>query len=167
MNYLEEEARGPRNRNTGVAGMSGFSTPTRSYFAPMRCCTRLPPPDASGPRCSGSSNSIRRSRLTAMPTSVRFVVDVFQVWRRSVVPFEESGSPATGLHCSLLRRGRIIADFPFMSGQFVLHLGQGTLSQIHAAGERSNPYFEWAESGHGSSFSISNPAWARDLSAIS
>lgn len=79
----------------------------------------------------------------AHPSSV--LVDPRHVWQRRVRVFEESGTPARGMHVSLRRLGIGIQDFPYRAENYVLHLGRATLGAILQSREKANRYFDWAE----------------------
>jgi hypothetical protein len=72
------------------------------------------------------------------------LLDPRQVWRASITPFQEHGSPSEALQQSAVRAGIKTANFPFTSAGYAVHLGRGTLRAIAGAGDRSNRYFDWA-----------------------
>lgn len=75
------------------------------------------------------------------------LIDPVQVWRRTIAPFFESGTPAEGLHTSL-RRARVpIVNFPYRSANYVLHLGSRTLRSIRTQADAVNRYYDWACEG--------------------
>lgn len=72
------------------------------------------------------------------------LLDPQKVWRRSVVPFENSGTPAKAFQLSLKRRRIPVSHFPFRSANYVLHVSRGTLRQIKETEDRTNRYYDWA-----------------------
>lgn len=70
--------------------------------------------------------------------------DPVQVWRRGIPPFLEHGAPGVRMQRRLRDRGATIVDFPFYRGEYMLHLGLGTLSVVARRGERRNRYYRWA-----------------------
>ncbi|HEY0935057.1 MAG TPA: glycosyltransferase [Trebonia sp.] len=74
------------------------------------------------------------------------------VWRRPGEPFGDGGDPASGPLVSAARRGVPMAPFPFTAAGYVIHRGRGSLAAVHAAGDRSNPLYEWAAGHHAPHF---------------
>ena len=72
------------------------------------------------------------------------LIEPAQVWRRSVQPFWESGTPAEALQLSARRRGIVHLDFGFLRDGYVLHLGARTLSVIRESRIHQNRYRAWA-----------------------
>ncbi|HJT36203.1 MAG TPA: glycosyltransferase [Pirellulales bacterium] len=85
------------------------------------------------------------------------LLDPARVWRRSIAPFYESGTPAEGVHASLRKRGVPIVDFPYRDDNYVLHLGSRTLRTIRQRDDAVNRYYGWACDGNLFSFH-DNPA---------
>ena len=63
-------------------------------------------------------------------------------------PFTGGGDPSLELLTSAARLGIPMAPFPFTAAGHVIHLGRGSLAAVHAAGDRSHPFYEWAEDHH-------------------
>lgn len=63
------------------------------------------------------------------------------VWRGTIFPFDDSGSPAKKMHLSLRKRQVAIADYPFRDQNFVLHIGRGTIAKIHATEAKGNRHY--------------------------
>jgi hypothetical protein len=61
------------------------------------------------------------------------LLDPRQVWRASITPFQEHGSPSEALQQSAVRAGIKTANFPFTSAGYAVHLGRGTLRAIAGA----------------------------------
>jgi len=72
------------------------------------------------------------------------LIDPVKAWRRSIVPFDNTGAPASNFEQSLRRRGLKVADFPYRTDHYLLHLARGTLKSIHDQDDRSNKYYRWA-----------------------
>lgn len=67
-----------------------------------------------------------------------------QVWRGTIYPFDDSGSPAKKLHRSLRKRKIDIADYPFRDKNYVLHIGRGTIAKVHATETKGNRHYRSA-----------------------
>lgn len=74
------------------------------------------------------------------------LLDPLLVWRRSVEPMWESGTPAEALQLSCERRGIPRVNFGFMRDGYVIHVGSGTLAVIRDQQDERNRYREWAVS---------------------
>jgi hypothetical protein len=72
------------------------------------------------------------------------LIDPARVWRRSIQPFWESGTPAEALQLSARRRGIAHVDVGFMRDGYVLHLGSRTLDVIRERRIARNRYSAWA-----------------------
>ena len=72
------------------------------------------------------------------------LIDPAKVWRRSIQPFWESGTPAEALQLSARRRGITHVDVGFMRDGYVLHLGARTLGVIRESRLHRNRYSAWA-----------------------
>ena len=72
------------------------------------------------------------------------LIDPAKVWRRSIQPFWESGTPAEALQLSARRQGVTHVDVGFMRDGYVLHLGGRTLGVIRESRIRHNRYSGWA-----------------------
>lgn len=81
-------------------------------------------------------------RSTALPCSLMF--DPARVWRASVPPFFEDGSPAIHMQARLRHKHDPPAEFPFIEDNYVLHIGTGTLQEIVRSGDESNRFHGWA-----------------------
>ena len=73
------------------------------------------------------------------------LVDPKQIWRRSVPPFQESGSPSGRLQDYVLATGGTAATFGFAWRGDVLHLNSATSQQLLRLGKGRNPYAKWIE----------------------
>jgi glycosyltransferase involved in cell wall biosynthesis len=76
------------------------------------------------------------------PCSLLF--DPRRIWRDPIPPFLEDGAPATALQVAADTEGLRLVDFPFVEGEYLIHLGRGTLQQIARSGDATNRYYEWA-----------------------
>jgi hypothetical protein len=72
------------------------------------------------------------------------MLDPAKVWRRSLPPFDDSGSPDWPLQQAVAEAGLEIAPFHFNYDSYVLHLGRGTMGKLLEAGERDNRFYDWA-----------------------
>ena len=72
------------------------------------------------------------------------IFDPDRIWRSPIPPFLEDGAPATALQVAADANGLRLVDFPFVEGEYVVHLGRGTLREIAQSGDAANRYFEWA-----------------------
>jgi Glycosyl transferase family 2 len=75
------------------------------------------------------------------------LMDPAVVWPQAG-PFTGGGDPSLELLTSAARLGIRMAPFPFTAAGHVIHLGRGSLAAVHAAGDRSHPFYEWAEGHH-------------------
>lgn len=75
------------------------------------------------------------------------LIDAPRVWRRSQMPFEESGTPAYELHRTVRQQRMPIADFPYRTKNYVLHVTSRTLAKVAANGETQSKYYGWAAGG--------------------
>jgi hypothetical protein len=48
--------------------------------------------------------------------------------------------------------GLQLAPFPFTAAGHVIHRGRGSLAAVQAAGDRSHPFYQWAEDHHAPHF---------------
>jgi hypothetical protein len=75
------------------------------------------------------------------------LMDPAGVWPQAG-PFTGGGDPSLELLTSAARLGIPMAPFPFTAAGHVIHLGRGSLAAVHAAGDRSHPFYEWAKDHH-------------------
>ena len=79
-------------------------------------------------------------------------MDPAVAWQEQAGPFAGGGDPSLGLLVSAARLGIPMAPFPFTAAGHVIHRGRGSLAAVHAAGDRSHPFYEWAEDHHAPHF---------------
>ncbi len=72
------------------------------------------------------------------------LIDPWQVWRNSIIPFEEHGEPSKHLQESCNEQGLILTPFDFIKNRYIIHLGRGTLAEIKKNKDENNRYFGWA-----------------------
>ena len=72
------------------------------------------------------------------------IFDVRRIWRDAIPRFLEDGAPATALQVAADAEGLRLVGFPFVEGEYLLHLGRGTLREIARTGDTENRYYEWA-----------------------
>jgi glycosyltransferase involved in cell wall biosynthesis len=72
------------------------------------------------------------------------IFDPRRIWRSPIPPFLEDGAPATALQLAADANGLRFVDFPFVEGEYLVHLGRGTLREIAQSGDAANRYYEWA-----------------------
>ena len=72
------------------------------------------------------------------------IFDPRRVWRDPIPPFLEDGAPATALQVAADANGLRLVDFPFVEGEYLVHLGRGTLREIAQSGDAANRYYDWA-----------------------
>lgn len=80
------------------------------------------------------------------------LIDPTVTWQEQAGPFADGGDPSLGLLVSAARLGIPMAPFPFTAAGHVIHRGRGSLAAVHAAGDRSHPFYEWAEDHHAPHF---------------
>ena len=80
------------------------------------------------------------------------LMDPAVAWREQAGPFAEGGDPSLGLLAGAGRLGIPMAAFPFAAAGHVIHRGRGSLAAVYAAGDRSHPFYEWAEDHHAAHF---------------
>ena len=73
-------------------------------------------------------------------------------WQEQAGPFADGGDPSLGLVASAARLSIPMAPFPFTAAGHVIHRGRGSLAAVYAAGDRSHPFYEWAEDHHAPHF---------------
>lgn len=74
------------------------------------------------------------------------LIDPRKAWARHIAPFDNTGAPAANFQQSLRDHGLEIADFPYRSDNYLLHLTRGTLKSIKDQDDRENQYYQWAQS---------------------
>lgn len=72
------------------------------------------------------------------------IFDPHRIWRSPIPHFLEDGAPATALQVAADANGLRLVDFPFVEGEYLVHLGRGTLREIAQSGDAANRYYEWA-----------------------
>ena len=80
------------------------------------------------------------------------LMDPAVAWQEHAGPFADGGDPSLGLLVSAARLGIPMAPFPFTAAGHVIHRGRGSLAAVHAAGDRSHPFYEWAKDHHAPHF---------------
>jgi Glycosyl transferase family 2 len=80
------------------------------------------------------------------------LMDPTVAWQEQAGPFADGGDPSLGLLTSAAGLGIPMAPFPFTAAGHVIHRGRGSLAAVHAAGDRSHPFYEWAEDRHAPHF---------------
>jgi glycosyltransferase involved in cell wall biosynthesis len=80
------------------------------------------------------------------------LMDPVVAWREEAGPFADGGDPSLGLLVCAVRLGIPMAPFPFAAAGHVIHRGRGSLAAVHAAGDRSHPFYEWAGDHHAPHF---------------
>lgn len=80
------------------------------------------------------------------------LMDPAVAWTADAGPFADGGDPSLGLLTSAARLGIPMAPFPFTAAGHVIHRGRGSLAAVYAAGNRSHPFYEWAEDHHAPHF---------------
>ena len=98
---------------------------------------------------SGALGAIRGNALAGqkLPDHVPLsclLLDPRLVWQRGIPPFHDDGAPSEALQREVVRRGLGIADFPFGTGTYALHLGGATLDAIAERGDDGNRFYGWA-----------------------
>jgi len=72
--------------------------------------------------------------------------------REEAGPFADGGDPSLGLLARAAGLGIPVASFPFAAAGHVIHRGRGSLAAVHAAEDRSHPFYEWAKDHHAPHF---------------
>lgn len=80
------------------------------------------------------------------------LIDPAVAWQQQTGPFADGGDPSLGLLTSAERLGIPMAAFPFTAAGHVIHRGRGSLAAVHAASDRSHPFYEWAADHHAPHF---------------
>jgi hypothetical protein len=80
------------------------------------------------------------------------LMDPAVAWQEQAGPFADGGDPSLGLLVSAARLGIPMAPFPFTAAGYVIHRGRGSFAAVHAAGDRSHLFYEWAEDHHAPHF---------------
>jgi hypothetical protein len=70
------------------------------------------------------------------------------VWQPQHRPFLHDGEPARHLHRDLRDDNQRLIAFPFCSAGYLVHLGRGTLAEVHARDDASNDFAGWADTHH-------------------
>jgi glycosyltransferase involved in cell wall biosynthesis len=73
------------------------------------------------------------------------LMDPAVAWQPEIGPFSDGGDPSLGLLVSAARLGIPMTPFPFTATGHVVHRGRGSLAAVHAAGDRSHPFYQWSE----------------------
>jgi hypothetical protein len=76
------------------------------------------------------------------------LMDPAVVWQPQIGPFTGGGDPSFDLLTSAARLGIPMVPFPFTAAGHVIHLGRGSLAAVHAAGDRSHPFYQWTADHH-------------------
>lgn len=71
-----------------------------------------------------------------------------RTWREPIARFDPGGDPSFAFLSSCQAEGLVLAEFGFQRDGHVIHRGRGTLAQLVASEERSNPLYEWALEHH-------------------
>ena len=80
------------------------------------------------------------------------LMDPAVAWRPMPGPFADGDDPSLGLLVAAARLDIPMAPFPFAAAGHVIHRGRGSLAAVHTAGDRSHPFYEWAEDHHAPHF---------------
>jgi glycosyltransferase involved in cell wall biosynthesis len=95
---------------------------------------------------SGYDRLLRHSPKMLDLSSLLF--DPRRIWRDPIPPFLEDGAPGTALQVAADEIGLRLVDFPYVDGEYLLHLGRGTLREVARSGDTDNRYYEWALGHH-------------------
>ena len=70
------------------------------------------------------------------------------VWRPPHRPFLHHGEPSRALQDDLRAVGHRLLAFPFCADGYLLHLGRGTLAEVHGRDDVANDFRDWAADHH-------------------